>query len=209
MLKLTKNRKKPIPRIYYNWENIEINEISFLLTKKIQSILCICDLTLRNYHPCTNCMPKRLVTENEVCDYHMTKVIMACVSICLCMSFMASPACLLIFIYIFIIFIVIFTHFQFSLIHKQIYIKIPLSSLTVLYEATITCGRVIRMMLFQRKCWCKVIVKTTFYPVEISKMDINFKVLSKMNLSINGCQQSFLLPKITVHSLLPPPSSPG
>lgn len=102
-----------------------------------------------------------------------------------------------------------FTHFQFSLIHKQIYIKIPLSSLTVLYEATITCGRVIRMMLFQRKCWCKVIVKTTFYPVEISKMDINFKVLSKMNLSINGCQQSFLLPKITVHSLLPPPSSPG
>ena len=35
MLKLTKNRKKPIPRIYYNWENIEINEISFLLTKKI------------------------------------------------------------------------------------------------------------------------------------------------------------------------------
>ena len=111
-----------IPCIYYYWENTKVNEIISLLTKKILRNLCICDLTLRNCHQCTNCMPKRPVTGNEVCDYHMSNY-----GMCrhMCLHAIHDQACILVNIHTYLHhFIAIFTQFQFSLIHKQIFIKI-------------------------------------------------------------------------------------
>lgn len=70
---------RSIPRIYYYWENMKINEFDILLTTEIRRHFYILALTM--YCVCDSCTPKSLVVENKVCDNHASKQNMACVRV--------------------------------------------------------------------------------------------------------------------------------
>ena len=70
---------RSIPRIYYYWENMKINEFDILLTTEIRRHFYILALTM--YCVCDSCTPKSVVVENKVCDNHASKQNMACVRV--------------------------------------------------------------------------------------------------------------------------------
>ena len=82
-----------IPHVDHDWENTEITEFNFLLTKEMQEKLSRCNFALNNCQECNNYMPKRPVIKNKACDNRMPKLNMACVGMCTCncMPFLARP----------------------------------------------------------------------------------------------------------------------
>ena len=68
-----------VPRIYHDWENVEINEFNFLLTKEIQRNFACAILPLVTVTSAINTRRTDQFFEYKVCDNRTSKKNMACV----------------------------------------------------------------------------------------------------------------------------------
>lgn len=67
-----------LPRVYRDWENLEINILIFHKLKKYRD-LCTCDLALSNCLACDNLTSKRPIIKKKACDYYTPKCMWALV----------------------------------------------------------------------------------------------------------------------------------
>ena len=69
--------------INHDWENMEINEFDFLLTREILTDFCTWDLAPSNCHACDNSTPETPVVKNWVCNIP-PRINMTFVGVCAC-----------------------------------------------------------------------------------------------------------------------------
>ena len=67
-----------IPRIYHDWENMEINKFNFLLTKETQ-FFYTCNFAASSCRTCDNRTPKRPVIKDNACEFRTSELNMVCV----------------------------------------------------------------------------------------------------------------------------------